>query len=82
MSELNNRWLVSHQTEHGQNLIEKFKSQIAVVKVLILCEIRLRSRRWSTSITLFLMTLLCWNMIADPASSMALLTINHRRTGV
>ncbi len=48
--------------------------------VLVGNEIRLRSRRWSTLAAIFLVMLVCWNMIVDPASGMAMMTINGRRT--
>lgn len=50
------------------------------LRVLVRNEIRLRSRRWSSLAAVFLIMLVCWNMIVDPASGMSMMTINERRT--
>lgn len=79
MSESTSARSSTHWAMPGLNA-STWASNYEVVRVLVLSEIRLRSRRWSTLFALFLMLLLCWNMIVDPASGMAMLTINNRRT--
>lgn len=50
-----------------------------VLKALVLTEVRLRMRRASTVVALLAVVALCWLMIPDPASGMALMVSGQTR---
>ncbi|MES2016253.1 MAG: hypothetical protein V4484_07125 [Pseudomonadota bacterium] len=52
---------------------------INVIKTLALNEVRLRMRRLSTLVTLLVVVILSWIMIADPAGGSALITVGDAR---
>lgn len=60
--------------------LDQMRDSKDTFKILVLTEIRLRARRWTTLFALFLMVLACWSMIVDPSTGYAMLTINARRT--
>lgn len=60
--------------------LDQLRDSKDTFKILVLTEIRLRARRWTTLFALFLMVYVCWSMIVDPSSGYAMLTINSRRT--
>lgn len=49
------------------------------MQILIVTEVRLRSRRWTSLLAVFLMAAMCWNIISDPASGHAMIVIDHAR---
>lgn len=49
------------------------------MQILILTEVRLRARRWTSLIAVFLMAAMCWNIISDPASGYAMIVIDRAR---
>jgi hypothetical protein len=52
---------------------------MAVIKALALTEMRLRLRRTSTLVTLAVVIVISWIMIADPASGSALIVVDQAR---
>ena len=49
------------------------------IKILVLNEVRLRMRRLSTLIALFLMIALSWAIIVDPSSGLSMMVVNDAR---
>ncbi|WMW79291.1 hypothetical protein RF679_11595 [Undibacterium cyanobacteriorum] len=71
-----NTWSVSNHLNQNSAMRAYWPS----MKILIATELRLRARRWTTLFALFLMVMISWNIISDPASGVSMMVINHRRT--
>lgn len=59
--------------------LARWQQQWKTMQILVLTEVRLRARRWTSLMAIFLMAALSWNIISDPASGHAMIVIDHVR---
>lgn len=64
----------------SSGLFASFKSHLPTMQILIATELRLRARRWTSVFAIFLMVVISWNIISDPATGISMMVINQRRT--
>lgn len=57
----------------------QLSQSLITMQILILTEVRMRARRWTSLLAVFLMAALCWNIIADPVGGSSMIVINNAR---
>jgi hypothetical protein len=59
--------------------LNSFKSNVHIIHILLINEVKLRARRLSTLFALLLMVAISWSMIPDPQTGMVMMAVDDAR---